>query len=159
MRVDWTSKFLSNYYTFYVAGQRMGRMDKNAFSTVSEVEWNGDRYEFKRDSIFQSSQTLYDGDKNPLLHIDFQFLNSKATIRYGERIFTWKFTNIFGSKWVLESNGELIAHGKSNMTSGQIEFLKSQQLPVFLIFSAFQSFYIHSVTVFAFLLFIVVIIL
>lgn len=152
MKIDWTSKLLSNYYTFFVNGQRMGRMDKNAFSTTSEVEWNGDRYQFTKRSVLSTTQHLLDADDNELLQMDYQFLNSKATIRYGDRIFTWKFTNIFGSRWILETNGILVAEGNSNVTSGRIDFQKEGQFPVFLIFSAFQSFYSYSVTIILFVI-------
>jgi hypothetical protein len=152
MRIDWTSKFFSPYFTFYVAGQEMGKMDKNAFSTISEVHWNGDRYEFERASYFDSTYTLRDGDRNKLLTIKFQFLYRSATIHYNDRTFVWKMVNLFGSKWVLQSDNVTAAEGNSNFSSGAINFFKSEQLPIFLIFSAFLSYYyyITTATVFIF---------
>jgi hypothetical protein len=154
MRIDWTSRIFSPYFNFYVGGEEMGKMDKNAFATNSEVEWNGDRYEFERKSYFASVYTLQDGGRNELLTLDFQFLYRKGTIRYKQKTFTWRMSNIMGSKWILESDNETVAEGKSNFTSGAIEFYKSEHLPIFLVFTAFLSYYYYTVTVFILIVFI-----
>ena len=149
MKMDWTSKIFSPYFNFYVDGEKMGKMEKNAFATHSVVEWNGDRYEFERESYISSVYTLRDGDRHQLLTVDFDFLYRRATVRYAEEQLTWRLSNFYGSKWVMESDHEAIAEGHSHFTNGTIDIHTNKKLPIFLIFPAFLGYYYYTISIIA----------
>lgn len=121
-KVNWKKGAFSNLYRIYTNGQLIGKLKNKAFSKTSDGELNGVKYSFKTVGVFKQHTEIINSTEDKVIgKITYNNWITKAKILVDNKTFSWKYDNVWNTKWsICNSEGIKILYSGSTL-SGQIE--------------------------------------
>ncbi|MGB3468087.1 MAG: hypothetical protein WBA74_22570 [Cyclobacteriaceae bacterium] len=111
----------------------VGRLKLKPLSSVAEGFIGSKEYRFKPKGIFSTKVEVWQiGHSLPVAHIRYGTWGRKALITIDQKQYTWKYENIWQTKWSLRSNDVILIQSKDNsmFSKGTIESGSTDQLLV-----------------------------
>lgn len=126
---SWKKSLFSNLYSIYSNGQQIGKLKNSTFSQTSSGEINGKEYIFKTKGFFRQHTEIIDAYENRVIgEITYNNWMTKATISIDNKTISWKYDNVWNTKWsIFNSEGVNIKYAGSS-TKGQIDSNSNDEL-------------------------------
>lgn len=120
--LNWKKGLFSDTYRIYSNNLQVGKLKNKTFSQSSIGEINGKEYTFKTKGFFKQHTEILDNSDNSVIgEINYNNWMTKAFLSIQNKKFSWKYDNIWNTKWSLnDSDGTEIKYSGSS-TSGQID--------------------------------------
>ena len=118
----WKKGLFSNLYSIYSNGELIGKLKDKTFSQTANGEFNGKEYKFKTKGFLKQHTEIIDSLENKVIgEITYNNWMTKATISVNSKKISWKYNNIWNTKWSLfDTEGINIKYSGSS-TKGQID--------------------------------------
>ena len=118
----WKKGVFSETYRIYSNDQEIGKMKNKTFSQSAIGEINGKSYTFKTKGLFKQHTEIYDNIDNSIIGgIGYNNWMTKAFLSIRDKKSTWKYDNIWNTKWsIYNLDGVEIKYSGSS-TGGQID--------------------------------------
>ncbi|HKL09286.1 MAG TPA: hypothetical protein VJ896_10970 [Bacteroidales bacterium] len=118
----WKKRIFSDTYRVYSLNQQTGELRNRTFSASADGEINGKRYTFRTKGFFKQQTEIIDhSDHSVVGKITFNSWMTKAYITINGREYTWKYQNVWNTRWSISGNGVGHITYKGTSTGGQIE--------------------------------------
>jgi hypothetical protein len=118
----WKGGLFSNSYSIYSKGELIGKVKNRTFSQTAIGELDSKEYQFKTKGFLNQHTEIIDNlEKKVIGEISYKSWMTKATISVNSKTISWKYTNIWSTKWSLfDSEGINIKYSGSS-AKGQID--------------------------------------
>ena len=118
----WKKKFFSETYRIFEKEAQIGIFKNRPFSSTSEAEINGKKYSFKTKGFFQQHTEIMDGMDGSLIgEIRYGSWKTRATITLNNKTYSWKYDNIWSTRWSLTDGSTVHLNFAGSSTSGKVE--------------------------------------
>ena len=120
--LTWKKGFFSNLYSIYQNGELIGKLKDETFSQNANGALQGKEYRFKSKGFLKQHTEIIDSNEEKVIgEINYNNWMTKATITINSKVISWKYNNIWNTKWSLfETEGINIKYSGSS-TKGQID--------------------------------------
>ena len=118
----WKRNFFSNLLSIHSEDRQVGELREKPFAQISEGELHGKKYSFKTKGFLNQYTEIIDSIENKVIgEIHYSSWMTKATISIDSKKSSWKYDNMWNTKWsIFNSEGIDIKYSGSS-TSGQVE--------------------------------------
>ena len=118
----WEKGLFSKTYKIYSNNQLVGNLVDKAFSQSSSGELDGRGYTFRTKGTLKQHTEILDNQENKVIgEITYNSWMTKATLSVLGKTISWKYDNIWNSKWsIFDKDGIRIKYSGSSK-SGKIE--------------------------------------
>jgi len=121
-KYHWKKGIFSDTYRVYSHNQQTGELRNRTFSQSADGEINGKRYTFRTKGFFKQHTEIIDhSDHSVVGEITYNSWMTKAFVILNGRKYTWKYQNIWNTRWSIFGNGNVDITYKGTSTGGQIE--------------------------------------
>lgn len=118
----WKKGIFSDTYRLYSHNQQTGELRNRTFSRSSVGEINGKRYTFRTTGFFKQHTEIIDhSDHSVVGEIAYNSWMTKAQVTLNGRTYTWKYQNVWNTKWSISGQGSGDVMYKGTSTGGHIE--------------------------------------
>jgi len=118
---NWKKGIFSDTYRVYSSNQQIGELKNKTFSQSSIGEINGKSYTFKTKGFFKQHTEIVDNSDNSVIgEIAYNNWMTKAFLSINERKHTWKYENVWNTKWSIFESDKAVINYKGSSSSGQI---------------------------------------
>jgi hypothetical protein len=128
-QLNWGKGIFSNTFEIFSDGVAVGNLKENTWRQSADGELFGKRYLFKTKGFFKQETQIMDANNGSLLGtIKYNYWKTKATIEYIDRVFNWKYDNLWNTKWsISDLNGVQVKYQGSS-SKGKIELNEQNEL-------------------------------
>jgi len=121
-KFTWKKDFFSALYRIYSNGHEIGKLKEKTFTQTAIGELNGKEYTFRQKGFLKpQTEIINNNDHRVIGEITFSNWMTKASLSIDNKVISWKYDNIWNTKWSLfDSEGIKIQYAGSS-TSGQID--------------------------------------
>ncbi|MEJ2596400.1 MAG: hypothetical protein P8100_15030 [bacterium] len=117
----WKNKFPGYTSLIYRDGKQVGYLNVNGFTKNAEGELEGRKFRFNNRGLFRQETLVLDGDRSSeLATISHNGWLSTATITYGNKHVSWKYQNIWHTRWMMSDNGDMKIENVGSPYSGNL---------------------------------------
>ena len=122
IRLNWEKEIFSSSYSIYSNNQLIGKLKDKTFSQSASGELNGREYIFRTKGLFKQHTEILDKAENRVIgEINYNSWMTKASISINNKEASWKYDNIWSTKWrIFDSEGIEIKYTGSSR-KGQID--------------------------------------
>ena len=121
-KYHWKKGIFSDTYRVYTHNQQTGELKNRTFSQSADGEINRKRYTFRTKGFFKQHTEIIDhSDHSVVGEITYNSWMTKAYITIYGREYTWKYQNIWNTRWSISGQGSGDIKYKGTSTGGQIE--------------------------------------
>jgi len=118
----WKKGIFSDTYRFFSHNQQTGELKNKIFFQSAVGEINGKRYTFRTKGFFKQHTEIIDhSDHSVVGEIAYNSWMTKAQVTLNGRKYTWKYQNVWNTRWSISGNGKGHITYKGTSTGGQIE--------------------------------------
>ncbi len=112
----WKKGFFKPAFEIYSGDKYVGNIRAKTWSQESFAELNGKNIRFVTKGFFNPYTLVFDLLSGlELGRITYNAWGNKATLTISGIIYTWKYLNTWGTKWILsDSNGNILNYSGSN---------------------------------------------
>ena len=112
----------SNTYKIYSEGKLIGKLKSETFTQSTEGELNGRKYIFKSKGFFKQHTEILDCRDNVVIgKITYNGWMTKANSKIGNERASWKYDNIWNTKWSISNSEGVKINYRGTSTNGKIE--------------------------------------
>lgn len=127
--LSWKKGVFSDRYKIFSNDQQIGSMKNKTFSQSATGEINGKSYTFKTKGFFKQHTEIWDHANNEVVgEITYNNWMTKAFLSLKEKKYTWKYHNIWNTKWSIHESDKALINYKGSSTGGQIESVVNNEL-------------------------------
>ncbi|PCH69476.1 MAG: hypothetical protein COC06_07385 [Bacteroidales bacterium] len=98
------------------------------FSQTKEGEINGKQYSFRTKGFFQQHTQIFNQFDLLIGEIQYNSWMTKANITLGDQLISWKYDNIWNTKWSMTDSDGLLINSTNSTTSGSISSNSEDEL-------------------------------
>ena len=118
----WKKGLFSETYRVYSNDQQIGKLKNKPFSQSAVGEISGKNYTFKTKGFFRQSTLIIDNIDNSVIgEIDYNSWMTKAFLSLKEKKYSWKYDNIWNTKWSIHESDKVLINYKGSSTGGKID--------------------------------------
>ena len=118
----WEKGVFSDTYRIYSNDQQIGIMKNKSFSQSAIGEINGKSYTFKTKGFFKQHTEIFDNIDNSVMgEITYNNWITKAFLSIRNKRRTWKYDNIWNTKWSICNSERVEIKYAGSSTGGQID--------------------------------------
>ena len=119
--LKWKKEFFSGTYNIYSKEQFIGKLKNSSFSQKAEGEINGKKYTFRTKGFFNQHTEIRDAIDNKVIgNITYNGWMTKATLSILDKKITWKYDNLWNTKWSIFDSESIEIKYSGSSSSGQI---------------------------------------
>jgi hypothetical protein len=119
--LSWEKDVFSRAYTLFDNGKLSGYLKGELISQTANGVINGEAYSFKTIGVFEKNTVVYDLETyKSVAVITYDELRSKAILSIDNRVFYFKYNNLFQNKWQLSEAGGVHIEYASSLRRGCI---------------------------------------
>ena len=119
--LSWKKGVFSDKYKIFSNEQQIGNMKNKTFSQSATGEINGKSYTFKTKGFFKQHTEIWDHTSNEVIgEITYNNWMTKAFLSIGKKSYTWKYENIWNTKWSIYESDQILVNFKGSSSGGQI---------------------------------------
>jgi hypothetical protein len=130
-KLNWKKRTLKETYEIYSNGILVGTLKENIWKQIAYGTLNGKKVIFKTKGFLKPRTLIIDPDTQANLgKITYNLLLTKATIESARRVASWKYDNIWGTKWSISNPEGVHIRFRGSSSRGTIEHLMQDDLLV-----------------------------
>ena len=119
--LTWRKGLFSNTYSIFTNGTLTGELTDKTFSKYTPGELNGKKYTFRTTGIFKQHTEILDEDNRVIGMIEFNSMMTRAAIIVNGRTISWRYDNLWNTKWRIYSPDGIEIKYSGSSTRGQID--------------------------------------
>lgn len=121
-KLNWKKPTFKETYEIYSNGVLVGTLKDHTWKQIAYGTLNGKKVVFKTKGFFNQETRIIDPDtQSDLGKITYNSWMTKATIESAKKVASWKYDNIWGTKWsISDSEGARIRY-QGLLSKGTIE--------------------------------------
>ena len=117
----WKKGIFSDTYRIFSNNQQIGELKNKAFSQSSVAELNGKSYTFKTKGFFRQHTIIIDNSDDSVSgEIAYNSWMTKAFLSINGRKYTWKYENVWNTKWSIYEAEKAVINYQGSSTGGKI---------------------------------------
>ena len=117
----WKNKFPGYTSLIFRDGKQVGYLNVNGFTKSAEGELEGQKFRFDHRGFFRQETRIVSGDRSgEMATISHNGWNFTAAIIYGDRRISWKYQNLWHTKWMMSDDGRLKIENTGSPYSGNL---------------------------------------
>jgi hypothetical protein len=121
--LNWKKGLFKSIYEIYSDNLLVGYLNEKTWTESSHGELYGERFIFKTKGIFHQETQVFNNENNtPLGKISYNPWMTKAKIEYSDKIYFWKFDNLWSISWRLYNDEGLQIRYYRSSSKGKIEY-------------------------------------
>lgn len=124
----WKKGIFDCTYKLYANNHLTGNLRDKTFSQTNEGEINGKQYSFRTNGFFQQYTQIFNQFGLLIGEIEYNFWMTKANIKLGDQLISWKYDNIWNTKWSMSNSEGLKIESSNSTTSGRISSNSEDEL-------------------------------
>jgi hypothetical protein len=122
MNISWKKGLFSTAYQLFYGNQKAGYLKERTWSRKADGVLMETQVSFRKKGVFSSEAEIFDAEtKKKLGEIEMSFWGNKTSITLDDKVFNWRFSNSWNSKWELLEGAHPIIKYKSGLLSGKAE--------------------------------------
>jgi len=129
--LNWKRGAFSNTYHIFSGEEHLGELTDRTFRQISEGIIRQKKYQFRTKGLFKQETSIIDGDTHePIGHITYNSMMTRATIQYAGQSLSWKYDNRRQSRWSICDDSGIRIKFAGRSARGSIEYENSDDLLV-----------------------------
>lgn len=113
--LSWKKGAFSSNYLISNFKKVIGSLKVSVFTSHASGEINGDRYTFQSQGVLSRTIHVFKKECHSYVaSIKVNFWGSQANVRTSEKEYTWRFRNIWQTKWSLADDKQVLVSGTTN---------------------------------------------
>ncbi len=117
----WKNKFPGYTSLIYRDGKQVGYLNVNGFTKNADGELEGQKFRFDNRGFFRQETRIMDRNRSrELATISHNGWNNSATITYGNKQISWKYQNIWHTRWQMSDDSRMKIENVGSPYSGNL---------------------------------------
>lgn len=105
-KLSWEKEFFKNTYHIFSQSSEIGELENLSWS-AKRGKINGQEYLFETKGFFSQTTKITDVSKNTVIgQINYNSWKTKASIQLYNESYTWKYNNLWNTKWDITSKND-----------------------------------------------------
>jgi hypothetical protein len=121
--LNWKKGLFKNIYEIYSDSIPVGHLNEKSWTQSSNGELYGEKFHFKTTGFINKETKVFNNENSiPIGKITYNSWMTKGKIEYSDKVYYWKFDNIWSTSWRLYNAEGLQVKYKCSSTKGRIEY-------------------------------------